>query len=236
MAPRAREGAGTGRIDTAFGRAALPSVQVLQQSLNIAKAKSRPYVGRATIECLYIISLLIMSSAMQPLTPAKNLYLMVQDVARLLRRRIDQRAQAVGLTSAQWRILSSVARAEFLNHEPLNQAALAEQMDMEPITLSRQVDRMQAAGLIERRPNPLDRRAYRLFVTENSKPLLNSFRQVGTECMTSALAGISESELTTVMDVLSRMRTNIVSMHEDGHGHAPTASVSTIPLEKGRVA
>src|SRR5215211_7105558 len=98
---------------------------------------------------------------MHALSPAKNLHLLLHDVARLLRRRIDQRAHAVGLTSAQWRILSSVARAEFLNHEPLNQAALADQMDMEPITLSRHVDRMETAGLIERRPNPLDRRAYR---------------------------------------------------------------------------
>jgi DNA-binding MarR family transcriptional regulator len=169
---------------------------------------------------------------MQPLSPAKNLYLLIHDVARLLRRVIDQRAQAIGLTSAQWRILSSVARAEFLHHEPLNQAALADQMDMEPITLSRQIDRMEAAGLIERRPNPVDRRAYRLFITENSKPLLNSFKSIGTECMSGALAGVTDEEIALVTDVLSRMRNNIVARPEDGN----PATVTALPVRKGRVA
>ena len=173
---------------------------------------------------------------MQPLSPAKNLYLLLHDVARLLRRRIDQRAQAIGLTSAQWRILSSVARAEFLNHEPLNQAVLADQMDMEPITLSRHVDRMEAAGLIERRPNPLDRRAYRLFVTENSKPLLNSFRAVGTECLSGALTGVSEEEIAIVTDVLARMRTNIVSKAEGGEPDVAPQPIASIQVKKGRVA
>ncbi len=83
---------------------------------------------------------------------AKGVGLLIHDVARLLRNRIDQRAHAVGLTSAQWRVLSVIARAEFKNEEPPNQAALADQMDLEPITLSRLVDRMEAAGMIERRP------------------------------------------------------------------------------------
>src|SRR5256885_11204522 len=100
---------------------------------------------------------------MNQIPPAKGLGLLVHDVGRLLRRKIDQRAQALGLTSAQWRVLSSVARAEFKNEEPPNQAALAEAMDLEPITLSRLVDRMAAAGLVERRPTPGDRRAHRLF-------------------------------------------------------------------------
>ncbi|HVQ11251.1 MAG TPA: helix-turn-helix domain-containing protein, partial [Methyloceanibacter sp.] len=83
--------------------------------------------------------------------PAKGLGLLVHDVGRLLRRKIDQRAQALGLTSAQWRVLAAVARTELLNQEPLNQAGLADQLEIEPITLSRLVDRMESAKLIERR-------------------------------------------------------------------------------------
>ena len=71
------------------------------------------------------------------LPPAKWLGFLVHDVGRLLRRQIDQRAQALGLTSAQWRVLSAVARTELLNQEPLNQASLADQLEIEPITLSR---------------------------------------------------------------------------------------------------
>lgn len=147
---------------------------------------------------------------MHTLSPAKNLHMLLHDVARLLRRTIDQRAQAIGLTSAQWRVLALIAKAETFNQEPLNQAALADQMDMEPITLSRHIDRMQASGLIERRPNPTDRRAYHLFLTEEARPLVARFREVGTECINSALSGIDEKEIDLVADVLSRVRANIV--------------------------
>ena len=96
------------------------------------------------------------SALLQQMSPAKSLGFLIQDVARLLRREMDQKAQKLGLTSAQWRILAHVSRCELLNQEPLNQASLAELLDMEPITLSRHIDRIQAAGLIERRPHPSD--------------------------------------------------------------------------------
>lgn len=146
--------------------------------------------------------------------PGKGLGLLVHDVGRLLRRLVDAKAQSLGLTSAQWRVLSSVSRAEFLNQEPLNQATLADQMDVEPITLSRQIDRMQAAGLIERRPDPTDRRAYRLFLTEEARPLVAEFRGIAGECVNVALAGIEEREIDMVIDVLSRIRANLVGKPE----------------------
>ncbi len=145
------------------------------------------------------------------LPPAKGLSLLVHDVGRLLRRQIDQRAQALGLTSAQWRVLAAVARTELLNQEPLNQASLAEQLEIEPITVSRLVDRMEAGKLIERRPDPADRRAYRLFVTDSARPLLADFRAVANECLTAALVGVSEDEIEAVIDVLTRVRANLVA-------------------------
>ena len=146
--------------------------------------------------------------------PAKGVGLLIHDVARLLRRRIDQRAQAVGLTSAQWRVLSVVARAEFKNEEPPNQAALAEQMDLEPITLSRLIDRMEAAKLIERRPDPNDRRAYRLYLQEAARPLVAKFRDVATGCLTDALAGVSDAEIDLLTEVLTRVRNNLTGKAE----------------------
>jgi DNA-binding MarR family transcriptional regulator len=151
---------------------------------------------------------------MQTTYPGKALGLLVHDVGRLLRRRIDAKAQALGLTSAQWRVLSSVFRAEHLNQEPLNQATLADQMDVEPITLSRQIDRMQAAGLIERRPDPGDRRAYRLFLTEQARPLVAEFRTVASDCINEAIAGVTDAEIELVSDVLSRIRANLVGKPE----------------------
>ncbi len=160
------------------------------------------------------------------LPPAKGVGLLVHDVGRLLRRRIDQQAQTIGLTSAQWRVLSSVARAEYKNEEPLNQAALADQMDMEPITLSRQIDRMQAAGLIERRPDPTDRRAYRIYLTDTARPLVEKFRGVATQCLESALIGVSQSELELVADVLGRIRANLVGRPDADEDPRPAKSTT----------
>jgi MarR family transcriptional regulator for hemolysin len=154
------------------------------------------------------------------LPPAKWLGFLVHDVGRLLRRQIDQRAQALGLTSAQWRVLSAVARTELLNQEPLNQASLADQLEIEPITLSRLVDRMEAAKLIERRPDPADRRAYRLFVTEAARPVVADFRAVAYECVNAALAGVSEAEIEMAVDVLTRIRANLVSRPNDAGNSA----------------
>lgn len=146
--------------------------------------------------------------------PAKGVGLLIHDVARLLRNRIDQRAHAVGLTSAQWRVLSVIARAEFKNEEPPNQAALADQMDLEPITLSRLIDRMEAAKLIERRPDPADRRAHRLYLQEAARPLVAKFRDVATGCLTDALVGVNDSEIDKVNEVLTRIRNNLTGKTE----------------------
>jgi MarR family transcriptional regulator, transcriptional regulator for hemolysin len=163
--------------------------------------------------------------------PAKGLGLLVHDVGRLLRRKIDQRAQTIGLTSAQWRVLSAVARTELLNQEPLNQAGLADQLEIEPITLSRLVDRMESAGLIERRADPGDRRAYRLFLTEAARPVVADFRAIAYECVMAALAGVSDAEIDIVTDVLSRIRANLVGKPDESD---PAASAAA-PLLKMKV-
>jgi len=148
---------------------------------------------------------------MQNLSPSKSLGFVLQDVARLLRRAMDHRAQDLGLTSAQWRILAYVARAERLSEPAPNQAALADLLDIEPISLSRQIDRAEAAGLIERRPDPNDRRAHRLYLTATARPLIESFRTVGMEVIGKAFAGVSEAEIAHVTDVLARVRANLTA-------------------------
>jgi DNA-binding MarR family transcriptional regulator len=141
---------------------------------------------------------------MQNLPPAKNLGLLIHDVGRLMRRELDQRAQAIGLTSAQWRVLAYLARCE-----GTNQVSLADLMDMEPITLSRHLDRMEADGLTERRRDPSDRRAHRLYLTEAGRELMASFRGVSTGVMREAIDGISDADIEKVTQVLLRMRGNL---------------------------
>src|SRR6476619_2825006 len=93
-------------------------------------------------------------------SPSRELLFLISDVGRLLRTCADQRARQHGMTRAQWAVLLRLER-----HEGLKQSDLAEILDLQPITLTRLVDRLCENGLIERRPDPNDRRAKRLHLT-----------------------------------------------------------------------
>lgn len=82
-------------------------------------------------------------------------------------------------------------------------------MDVEPITLSRIVDRLEEAGHVERTPDPADRRVWRLQVTEQAKPLIAKLQGVGHELVEDAFEGIETGELERVRDVLARVRENV---------------------------
>lgn len=146
---------------------------------------------------------------MDPIPLPKQLAFLINDVARLLRRRYDQRAQTLGLTRAQWQVLTYVGR-----NEGTNQASLADFMEVEPITLSRHIDRMQAAGLVERRPDPNDRRAYRIYLTEEGRPILAKLRVLGTEVLDEVLAGVPEQDAERLIETLLALRGNLTSKPE----------------------
>jgi MarR family transcriptional regulator for hemolysin len=109
----------------------------------------------------------------------------LNDVARLLRTYADYKAAQFGITRAQWAVLVRMERSE-----GLNQTELADMLDLQPITLTRLLDKLSDSGLIERRPDPGDRRAKRLFLTPAARPLLKRLAELGEETMTSTLAGI----------------------------------------------
>ena len=94
---------------------------------------------------------------MRPRNPRREFAFFINDVARMLRTYADQRARQLGMTRAQWAVMARLEHAE-----GLKQSELAEMLDLQPITLTRLVDRLCANGLIERRPDPNDRRAKRL--------------------------------------------------------------------------
>src|SRR5499433_2561733 len=108
--------------------------------------------------------------------PGRTLGFVLHDVARLLRKRFEQRARAanLGLTRAQWQVLAYLAR-----QEGINQATLAQLLEIEPITLTRLLDRLEAAELVERRPDPGDRRARVLYLTPSAEPLLARIYKLG---------------------------------------------------------
>jgi len=129
---------------------------------------------------------------------------LMADVTRLLRRAFDERARGIGVTRPQWRVLTVLAR-----NEGINQNMLADRLEVEPITLSRMVDRMQDAGLVERRADPADRRAWKLYLSDNATPLIAELRALGDVLSDEALEGISAAERDTLADLLDRVRGNL---------------------------
>src|SRR6516164_7727138 len=97
---------------------------------------------------------------MAPASPNRELAFTINDVARLLRTYADHKAAQFGMTRAKWAVLARLDR-----FEGLKQSELADMLDLQPITLTRLLDRLSASGLIERRADPNDRRANRLYLT-----------------------------------------------------------------------
>jgi MarR family transcriptional regulator for hemolysin len=125
---------------------------------------------------------------------------LVHDVARLYGRRFDRNGRRLELTRAQCRTLGYLAR-----NEGINQAGLADLLEIRPMTLVRQIDRMQEAGWIERRPDPTDRRARRLFLTDKARPVLGRIWDVASETQDQTLGALSPDEADQLIDLLRRV-------------------------------
>ncbi len=94
-------------------------------------------------------------------------------------------------------------------NEGINQGGLAELLDVEPITLCRMVDRLQEGGLVERRPDPADRRAWRLHLTDKAHALTEQLVPLGASLFELAFDGVSEGERAQLLGTLDRIRQNL---------------------------
>jgi MarR family transcriptional regulator for hemolysin len=128
----------------------------------------------------------------------------ISDVGRLLRTYADQKARHFGQTRAQWAVLLRLERLE-----GLKQSGLAEDLDIQPITLTRLVDRLCDNGLIERRPDPNDRRAKRLYLTPAARPLLDRISTQVEELSETVLAGVDADAAATLLTQLGLARENL---------------------------
>ena len=138
----------------------------------------------------------------------------LSDVARLMRTLADARARAHGMTRAQWMILVRLER-----QPGMSQNELAALIEVEPITVARLVDRLEARGMVERRPDPADRRIWRLHLKPEAQPMLKEIAKARAELNAMMIADISPSDLETVIDCLLRMKTNMT----DTRANAKTA-------------
>lgn len=139
------------------------------------------------------------------LTMDENLFTKIGDLSRLARRSFDARARQIGVTRQQWQVLVTLRR-----HEGVNQGGLADLLDVEPISICRMVDRLQEADLVERRPDPSDRRSWRLFLTAKAEVLLAQLRPLADEMEAQALEGISPAQRDDLCLLLDAIRQNLM--------------------------
>lgn len=141
---------------------------------------------------------------MPPASRKREFAFILNDVARLLRTYANHKAAQFGITRAQWAVLVRLDRSE-----GLNQSELAEMLDLQPITLTRLLDKLCDSGLIERRPDPADRRAKRLFLTAAARPLLERLSALGEETMANALAGVDSDSIEGMIAELAVVKENL---------------------------
>ena len=134
----------------------------------------------------------------------RSLGFLLGDVSRLIRKRFDTRAIELGLTRAQWRVLAQLRR-----REGINQSMLADILEIEPITLVRHIDRLVAKELVERRADPNDRRAWKLFLKDEVQPALDRLRALSEQTRNEALAGIAPEQREQFIDNLMIMKANL---------------------------
>ena len=128
----------------------------------------------------------------------------IMDVARLLKTFADQQARQYGMTRAQWAVLVRLDRSE-----GLKQSELAELLDLQPISLTRLLDRLAENGLIERRADPNDRRANRLFLTPAARPLLEQLAELGNDMMATVLDGLDAKTVERMLRDLGLVKANL---------------------------
>ncbi|MCV3210183.1 MarR family transcriptional regulator [Mesorhizobium sp. YC-39] len=129
---------------------------------------------------------------------------LIHDVQRLMRKRFEARASGLGLSSAQWRLMVRVAK-----EEGITQARLAELLEIEPISVSRLVDRMEEGGWIERRADAADRRVRMIFPTAKASEAYAEVKSLAGEVYEVSLTGVSPEDRRVLIKALDVMVENL---------------------------
>lgn len=144
---------------------------------------------------------------------------LLNDVTLLFRKHFDRRATRFGLTRAQWRALKCLHL-----RQGIRQSELAEYLDMEAIAVGRVIDRLQAAGFVERRADPNDRRCWRLYPTARAQSVTDDMEDIARGLREDATRDIEAEELQRMIDVLNRVKENLQALDAEADTETPTLS------------
>lgn len=135
----------------------------------------------------------------------RDLLFLLHDVARLIRVEADKRARIHGMTRAQWAIL---LRLE--SNPGLSQKEIADLLEVEPISVARLVDRLEGAGLVERRADAADRRIWRLHLRPAAMSMLERIREQRQELASFVIDGVTPAMRETMIEGLLRIKSNML--------------------------
>jgi len=142
---------------------------------------------------------------------SRNFGFLLNDVARLLRTLYDRRIRELGLTRAQWWVLTHLFRAD-----GITQTELAEVLEIEKPTLGRLLDRLESKGWVRRTHDSRDRRIWRVRLTKEVEPALRTMRAIAAELRRDALAGLSAAERERFVDSLLAIKANLLRLQGNG--------------------
>ena len=138
---------------------------------------------------------------------SRNFGFLLNDVARLMRTVYDRRVKSLGLTRSQWWVLNHLFRGD-----GVTQTELAETLEIEKPTLGRLLDRLEAKGWVRREDDATDRRAWRVYLTDEVGPAMRELRAVAAELRRDALAGLSAAERERFVDTLLAIKSNLTKI------------------------
>ena len=141
------------------------------------------------------------------MNPLRTFGFLLKDTSRLYVERFEQRAGALGLTLPQCKVLVYLA-----DHEGISQVQLAELTDLEPMTLVRTLDCLESYGWVERRNDPADRRARRLYLKPKGKPPVDDIWQLVALTCREAFAGIPKKRADLMIELLEKIQSNFASL------------------------
>ena len=134
---------------------------------------------------------------------------LIHDVSRLRRTVVDKALRPMGVTRSQWWVLANLSRH---NGQGMMQTELAKVMDVGKVTLGGLIDRLEAAGLVKRQPDPSDRRAKRVVMTPKGTKLLADIQTIATKVNDQILNGIARNDISRAETVLYKMKQQLISM------------------------
>ena len=141
---------------------------------------------------------------------SRSLGFLVHDVARLMRREFDRRVKHLGLTRSQWFVVAHLFRTD-----GQTQRNLADELDMQRAPLSKLLDRLETGGWVERRADPDDRRANRIYITKKIDALMIEGVAVGENLINDIFSGIDEGAREEFLTVLAQAKSNLTDMEKE---------------------